>query len=164
MGEPAARRLDVALLDCMYREADKLYHEVASGCGLSDCAYWMLYEVVRKGGATSMSDLVETWCFSRQTISSAVKSLERVGLVSSSFASGSRKRKVVVLTEPGRAFAERRIVPAMEAEQRAFESLPVDERRELLRLVEKYTRAIDAELSSIAGRASGDETKVGRDD
>ena len=157
MGEWVGEYPGVSQIDCMYREADKLYHEVAKDCGLSDCAYWMLYEVIRREGEVSMAELAETWSFSRQTISSAVKSLESAGYVTCSFASGSRKRKVVRLTEAGRAFGDQKIVPAMEAERRAFDSLPADERRELLRLVEKYTHAIDAELGALCVRSAGGE-------
>ena len=37
-------------LDLLYNEVDKLYHAYARGCGLSDCAYWMLYDIERAGG------------------------------------------------------------------------------------------------------------------
>lgn len=140
-------------LDYLYNMIDKLYHEYARGCGLSDCAYWMLYDLESAGGAMPQRELAEQWCYSKQTISSALKSLESKGLVALDYEEGSRRSKVVALTDAGRAFSHRRIVPAMEAEKRAFLTLAASERFELLRLVRRYASALEQEIRTSA-RAS----------
>lgn len=136
-------------LDVLYRETDKLYHEMARGCGLSDCAYWILYEVQVMGGRASQRAIAERFSYSKQTVNSALKTLEAKGLVELCFAEGSRRAKTVCLTPEGHAFSERHIIPAIDAEDRAFTSLSAEERAELLRLVAAYTRAIDRELSRL---------------
>ena len=148
--EPNAANLTSARdLDALYCETDKLYHEIARGCGLSDCAYWILYEVQVMGGRASQRAIAERFSYSKQTVNSALKTLEAKGLAELSFAEGSRRAKTVRLTSEGRAFSERHIVPAIAAEDRAFTSLAPQERAELLRLVAAYTRAIDRELSRL---------------
>ena len=137
-------------LDYLYNMIDKLYHEYARDCGLSDCAYWMLYDLESAGGAMPQRELAEQWCYSKQTISSALKSLESKGLVALDYEEGSRRSKVVSLTDAGRSFSRRRIVPAMEAEKRAFLTLAASERFELLRLVRRYASALEQEIRASA--------------
>ena len=67
---PTARDLDV-----LYRESDRLYYELARGCGLSDAAYWMLYEIVYCGGKATQRSLAQSFAYSRQTVNTAIKSL-----------------------------------------------------------------------------------------
>ena len=153
-------------LDHLYNEIDKLYHQYARGCGLSDCAYWMLYDVTFAGGKAPVQDLTSSWSYSKQTISSALKVLEERGLIELAFAEGSRKSKVATLTAAGAAFSEAHIVPAAQAEQRAFMVLSAQEQRELVRLVRRYAEALHEQIhaaapdaaavgSAAAGRAGG---------
>ena len=133
-------------LDHLYNEIDKLYHQYARGCGLSDCAYWMLYDVTFAGGKAPVQDLTSSWSYSKQTISSALKVLEERGLINLTFAEGSRKSKVASLTAAGAAFSETYIVPAAQAEQRAFTVLSAQEQQELVRLVRRYAEALDEQI------------------
>lgn len=70
-----------AALDYLYNAADKLYMQFARSCGLSTCAYWMLYDLTRAGGEASLRDICDSWAYSKQTINSALKSLEGRGLI-----------------------------------------------------------------------------------
>lgn len=146
-GTVSARALDV-----LYQKTDKVYYELARGCGLSETAYWILYAVEVSGGQVAQAVIAEEFSYSKQTVNSALKALEARGLVELAFAEGSRRSKVVSLTPAGRAFSDERIVPAIEAEERAFASLAPEERAEFLRLARAYTAAIDRELASIARR------------
>ena len=136
-------------LDYLYNEIDKLYHEYARGCGLSDCAYWMLYDIQMASGPLPLQKITSAWSYSKQTINSALKSLQERGLVVLDYVEGSRKSKAASLTDAGRAFADRYIVPAFEAEERAFATLGQAERSELIRLVRCYADALEAQLSAM---------------
>lgn len=138
-------------LDGLDKQIDKLHHEVARGCGVSDRAYWILSAIEEAGGTAPLQELYTRWSYARQTVSSAVSSLVERGLVELAFAEGSRKRKVASLTEAGRAFSARHILPAMLAEERAFRTLTEAERAELLRLLRAYSEAIHVELGRLAG-------------
>ena len=139
-------------LDALYQKTDKVYYEFARGCGLSETAYWILYAIEVSGGHVAQGVIAEEFSYSKQTVNSALKALEAKGLVELAFAEGSRRSKVVSLTPAGRAFSDERIVPAIEAEDRAFASLTPRERAEFLRLARAYTAAIDRELAGIAQR------------
>lgn len=141
----------IRTMDRLYHESDRLYYTVARGCGLSASAYWIMYAIEKAGGSASQSELGREYCYSRQTVNSVVKALEERGLVELDFSEGSRRNKDVRLTEAGHAFAKKNVAPAMAAERRAYEALEPAEREELLRLIEKYTRAIVAEIGAVRG-------------
>ena len=134
-------------LDLLYNEIDKLYHTYARGCGLSDCAYWMLYDLVLAGGELPLARLTTSWSYSKQTINSALKTLQANGLIELSYVEGSRKSKRALLTQAGRAFSEECIAPAIRAERRAFEVLDADEQHTLVRLVRRYADALEEQIS-----------------
>lgn len=136
-------------IDVLYRESDKLYYELARNCGLSETAYWILYAIEVSGGSITQREIASNFSYSKQTVNSALKTLEARGLVVLDYVEGSRKSKLVSLTPDGRAFSDERIRPAIAAEDRAFTSLAPEERLELLRLVSAYTEAIDRELAKL---------------
>ena len=134
--------------DRMLNGLDRIYSEFARTCGLSDCAYWMLVDTSVAGGSVAVSRLTSEWFYSKQTINSAIKTLAARGLATLEFAEGSRKNKVVCLTEEGRRFAERYALPAQKAERQAFEALEPWEQREIMRLVGKFSHALNEECEA----------------
>lgn len=149
---PSVRDLDV-----IFRETDHLYYEVARGCGLSNAAYWSLVSVVISGGTCTQAEIADDYAYSRQTVNSAVKSLVAKGYVTMDYADGSHRSKAIRLTEEGEVFCRQSIYPAVDAECRAFESLSPEERIEFVRLVRRYTDAIDGELGRLNEGAGGED-------
>lgn len=131
--------------DRLLNRLDHIYSEFSRACGLSDCAYWMLVDTSTAGGSIAVSRLTSEWFYSKQTINSAIKTLTARGFATLEFAEGSRKNKVVRLTEAGMRFAEQYALPAQKAEQQAFEVLEPWEQREIMRLIEKFSHALGDE-------------------
>lgn len=131
--------------DRLLNRLDHIYSEFSRACGLSDCAYWMLVDTSTAGGSIAVSRLTSEWFYSKQIINSAIKTLTARGFATLEFAEGSRKNKVVRLTEAGMRFAEQYALPAQEAEQQAFEVLEPWEQREIMRLIEKFSHALGDE-------------------
>lgn len=138
----AVTRVD---FDRLLNGLDHIYSEFSRACGLSDCAYWMLVDTSTAGGSVAVSRLTSEWFYSKQTINSAIKTLTARGFATLELAEGSRKNKVVRLTEAGMRFAEQYALPAQEAEQQAFEVLEPWEQREIMRLIEKFSHALGDE-------------------
>lgn len=134
--------------DRLLNGLDHIYSEFSRACGLSDCAYWMLVDTSTAGGSIAVSRLTSEWFYSKQTINSAIKTLTARGFATLGFAEGSRKNKVVSLTEEGRQFAERYALPAQEAEQQAFEVLEPWEQCEIMRLIGKFSHALGDECDA----------------
>lgn len=134
--------------DRLLNGLDHIYSEFSRACGLSDCAYWMLVDTSTAGGSVAVSRLTSEWFYSKQTINSAIKTLTARGFATLEFAEGSRKNKVVRLTEAGMRFAEQYALPAQEAEQQAFEVLEPWEQREIMRLIGKSSHALGDECDA----------------
>ena len=134
--------------DRLLNGLDHIYSEFSRACGLSDCAYWMLVDTSTAGGSIAVSRLTSEWFYSKQTINSAIKTLTARGFATLEFAEGSRKNKVVRLTEAGMRFAEQYALPAQEAEQQAFEVLEPWEQREIMRLIGKFSHAFGDECDA----------------
>lgn len=138
---------------------DRIYSGFARTCGISECAYWMICDTAAAGGTIALNRLTAEWCYSKQTINSALKTMVTRGLARLEYAEGSRKNKVVNLTDEGRAYAERYTEPAIAAELRAFGTLSADEQKVLMELLEKYADALDAELCAFKGALATNEKK-----
>ena len=134
--------------DRMLNGLDRIYSEFACACGLSDCAYWMLVDISTADEGVAVSRLTSEWFYSKQTINSAIKTLTARGLATLEFAEGSRKNKVVCLTDEGRRFAEQYALPAVKAEQRAFGALEPCEQREIMRLIGKFSQVLGDECDA----------------
>lgn len=145
--------------DRMLNRIDRIYNGFARACGISECAYWMICDIGAAGGAIALNRLTSEWCYSKQTINSALKTMETRGLACLEYAKGSRKNKIVRLTDDGKLFARRYTDPAIAAEFRAFNTLTEDERETLMGLLEKYANALDAELDAFRNALAPAETK-----
>lgn len=117
-------------------EIGSLYHEAAQKAGLSDSVMNILYTVTTYGAACTQSNICRLTGISRQTINSAIRKLEREGILY--LEEGSRRKKAICLTEQGQALVEEKVLPTMAAEKAVLEGWSREEREELLRLTRKY--------------------------
>ena len=158
--EAGERVLTARDIDVLYQETDRLYYEVARGCGISESASWVLYAVLDADEPRTQAQIAEDHSLSRQTVSSSVRALEQRQLVRLDYAEGSRRDKVVVLTKEGQDFCVRYVKPAMEAERRAFASLGKADQQAFVRTARAYADAVDRELGKLReewGNAGGGE-------
>lgn len=52
-------------IDVLYRESDKLYYELARGCGLSETAYWIMYALEVSGGSVTQRQIAGDFSYSK---------------------------------------------------------------------------------------------------
>lgn len=120
----------------LYKETDSLYYEIAVKAGMSDSAFWIMYTIVELGDGCLQKDIVERYSFSKQTISSSVRILEKKGFIT--LKHGKGRNMHILLTDAGREFVLEKISPLMETENSVFEIMSYQESKELLRLLHKY--------------------------
>ncbi|MBM6699550.1 winged helix DNA-binding protein [Bifidobacterium pullorum subsp. saeculare] len=121
------------------RELDRVYHEMARTSGLSDCAFWTMYALYGAEEPLPQKEISQTWQYSKQTVASALQQLVRRGLVQVRLAEGSRRDKVIELTDEGLGFARRHLLPVAQAEQAALAGLGAEGAEELLDRLDGYT-------------------------
>ena len=132
----------------LYREMDGLYHELCVKIGLSDSAFLILYSIVE-------TEIADRCCISRKTINSSVKNLEAKEYIMLEKRKG--RDKYIVLTERGEKLIKEKIIPIMEMEERTFLEMGEEERKEMLRLNEKY---VEVFRKNVGGLEKYEDTVV----
>lgn len=131
----------------LYKELENLYYEFSVKVGISDSAFWIMYTIIELGDGCLQKDVAERYSFSRQTISSSVRSLERKGYLT--LQRGKGRNMHLILTPLGKELAQEKILPLIEAENRVFENMPMEEIGELLRLTRRYNEIFKEQIKDL---------------
>ena len=121
-------------------EINALYHEAAVKTGISDSVQNILYVICENGGRCLQSEVSKLTGISRQTINSAIRRLEKDGIVY--LEQGKGRNTILCLTEKGQKFALEKIVPLFEMENKIWNEWTPEERRQYLVLTQKYRDAL----------------------
>lgn len=117
-------------------ETDAAYHEAARTLGLTDSSMMILYMLYVNNGSSLLSEIYTQSGISKQTINSALRKLEAEQLVRTEQYSG--KKKIVLFTENGKAYAHRTIAHIIAIENEILDSFTAEELKTLLALSQKY--------------------------
>lgn len=121
-------------------EIEGIYHEAARRLGLSDSAMFILYTICEHDGSCLLGDITRLLGISKQTINSALRKLEKDGIVFLESAGGKMKR--VCLTEKGEQVMKDTVWKLIEIENNIFSSWEVQEREWYLELTQRYLTAL----------------------
>ena len=147
--------------DSFWREQNQLYRDVATSFGISESAFSILYAIFLAGeNGISQRDICVQMCIGKQTVNSSIHKLEREGVVE--LKSGPGRRGLLAhLTPVGLEFAERTIVPMVEAELEALREFDDRELELSLLLGRRYTDALRSHFADIPGvRLTSQNNKV----
>lgn len=150
MKDPIPAQL--AAFNQLYKEMDEIYHVYAKEQGISDTVFWILYSLYENNSSYIQKELCSEWHYPPQTVNSALKSLEKQGIISLEAVPGNKKNKLVSLTEHGLTLTQRVIARLTDAERNAILSMTADERRTLLSLTEKYTEFLRRHVRRISDK------------
>lgn len=73
--------------NCVMNEIQSIYHDAAMRAGISNSIQNILYVICENGGRCLQSEIYKQTGISRQTINSAIRKLERTGIVDGLFVS-----------------------------------------------------------------------------
>lgn len=128
-------------------EINALYHEAAVKMGISDSVQNILYVLFEREGRCLQREVGKLTGISRQTINSAIRKLEREGIVY--LEQGKGKNTILCLTQKGEKFAEEKIMPLYEAENSIWKEWTPQEQQQYLTLTEKYRDGLKKYLGAI---------------
>ena len=131
----------LAAYNDIFKELDDLYRAVARRCGLSDCAFWVLYALRESGRPMTQSDVCAAVYQPKQTVHSALKKLMAEGFLRLT-EGRDRRSKYLTLTETGHALMARTVDDVVAAETAAMNTLAAEEQEQLLTLFRRYTTAL----------------------
>ena len=133
--------------DRVNREWNDLYHEVALRMGISDSTYSIFYILYNLGDGCLQRDICYEAFANKQTINSAIRKMEKDGYIY--LQQGRGRDKHIYLTDTGKQFAEKYIVPIVQSENSAVMALKPEEQKELLRLVKTYVENLKSRLKEL---------------
>ena len=136
-------------LNAVMKDTNGIYHHITRYLGLSDCSFWILYLLRENSQEYTQASLCEPLSLSRQTVNSAIKSLEAEGYIRLEYSAGNRKSKVLYLTEKGQNFADQNIDQVMRAEMETLRQFSPEEQREFIRLNRKYANLLRHQTASM---------------
>lgn len=131
----------------IYKEFNDIYHEIAWKLKLSDSAFSILYTLCEMEDGCLQKDICAVTCLPKQTVNSSVRKMEAEELVT--LEKGKGREMKIHLTEKGMALVQEKIYPVIEAENRAFSSMPEEECRQLLDSYRKHCIALRREMKEI---------------
>ncbi len=132
------------------KESDSFYRSAARQLGVPECTLWILYTLRAEEPPVTQKRLCQMLLQPKQTINSALKSLEAEGSLTLS-AGEDRRTRIITLTEKGAALARRTADQIIQAEQAAFQAMEPGEAEAFLRLYQKYVRRLNEEREKRSG-------------
>ncbi len=132
---------------------NRLYREAATRMGLSGSVLDVLYSVNYLGEGCLQKEICTTSYLPKQTVHSAVDKLVGDGLLRKE--SGSGRAVALYLTAAGKEFVEARIVPIVQAEQRAFESMSSEEQQHFYKLAMRLADAFRDQVEDLSLEKEG---------
>ena len=130
------------------KKLDDVYRSAAKSCGISECAFWILYTLRVEEKPFTQAEICEFLIEPKQTVNSALKKLEAEGYLTLS-AGADQRSKRVCLTEKGERFVKAHVDRVPEAEAAALGAMTAAERDALIRLTGRYRALFAQKLNCI---------------
>ena len=127
-------------------ELNMVYHTVAFRLGVSDSTMQILYTICNFGESCLLSDICRLTGARKQTVNSALRKLEKEGVLYLTPENGKSKR--VVLTGRGKELAERTAVRLIAAENAVFDAWSKKDVENYLALTERYLKDIRRQIDA----------------
>ena len=138
---------DMKRFNHLLGEIEAVYHEMALKFGQSDSVMNILYTICDYGESCPLQEICRRSGISKQTINSALRKLEREGIVYSEQA--GVKGKNVCLTEKGKELAGDTAVRVIEVENGILASWPEEDVKKYLELTERFLVGIKEKAKEI---------------
>ena len=126
---------DLRRYNHLLQETDAVYHEMAQHWGLCDA-----------GGRCSVREACRLGGMSKQTVNSALRRMEREGLI---YLEAAGRGKDVCLTEAGEGLACRTALRVIQAENQVFAAWPQADVEQYLALTRRFQEALGEKAKEI---------------
>lgn len=134
-------------------EIDAAYHDASLKMGLTDSAMKILYSVHMAEGVLYSSEIARLCGMTRQTVSSALRTLERQGVLY--LETGAGRSRPVRLTQAGEALCRERVAPIAAAEESIWNGWTEEDRSAYLRLSRQYLEDLRVRVEALTDLQHG---------
>ena len=128
-------------------EIEATYHEAALKFGLADSTQFILYTLCFLGEKCTPSEVVRMTGISKQTINSALRKLEKEGLIR--LESATPKTKNIILTDAGIALSQKTVIRLQKAEDEIFASWSEEDVQKYLELNERFSNDLKKKVAQL---------------
>ena len=139
-------RKQLKVINQQIKELLGIYRDIVSHSGMSENEFWIWYTLVIMEGEYSQQDICSSWSLSKQTVNTIVSRMVQKELVFLEVVPGTRNRKIIRLTEKGRKYGESIVRTISDAENRAFDRLPNEDRNACTAAFGKYINILKEEI------------------
>lgn len=141
------RKEDIRRIDHLSLDMEGLYHQASRKLGISDSVSRVLYTILDRGDPCPLSHIYRESGSSKQTIHSALRFLEKAGMLCLSGPEG--RGRLVALTNRGKEYLLQTVARLYRAELRAFDSWTEEEMTTYLHLMEKHAQCLGREIEKM---------------
>ncbi len=138
------------LINRQAKELVGIYRDAVKRLGISNSEFWIWYTLVATDGDHTQQDICSTWSLPKQTVNTIITRLRLKKHAYLEAVPGTRNRKIIRLTDAGRAYGEGLILPITQAESKAFERISAEELEMVTRILGKYIDIVQGELKTTA--------------
>lgn len=135
---------EIRRINLLATELNSLYHLSSLKLGITDSVSVVLYSIYNNGGECLLSDIYKESGISKQTIGSAVRSLEENGILFLKQYNG--KSKKLALTDKGKEYVKETAEKLYKAESDAFNTWTEDEIHTHINLMKKYVDCFRSQI------------------
>ncbi len=128
-------------------EMESLYHQASLKLGITDSVSIVLYTIYDAKENCLLSDIYKKSGISKQTVNSAIRSLEADGILYLEQYTGRAKK--IILTEEGKKYVNSTVAKLYKAEVQAFDSWSTEEINSYVRLMEKYADCFRKQIGAL---------------
>lgn len=128
-------------------EMESLYHQASLKLGITDSVSIVLYTIYDAKENCLLSDIYKKSGISKQTVNSAIRSLEADGILYLEQYTGRAKK--IILTEEGKKYVNSTVAKLYKAEVQAFDSWSTEEINSYVRLMEKYADCFRNQIGAL---------------
>ncbi|WP_050740759.1 MarR family winged helix-turn-helix transcriptional regulator [Acetobacterium bakii] len=145
------KQIEAELVDYnhIFKETGAVYNELARHSNLPTSEYWVLYYLFASKDQCTQKDICDQYCMSKQTVNTAQKHLETKGYLRRRTDANDKRSRQMMLTEKGHAFANEKIAPVLEAENRVFFRMGEEGRRQLIEGSRLYLKFLEQETRDL---------------
>ena len=132
------------------KELSGVYRNILSRFGISENEFWIWYTLLIMDGEYSQQDISNEWLLPTQTVNTIIMKMVKKGYVELEVIPRTRNKKIIHITEKGRQYSEKIIMPIAEAELKALEKIQMKEILICTEVFSKYIHFLKGEFDDIS--------------
>lgn len=138
---------EIKRINYLVNELDALYHQTSLKLGITDSVSIVLYTIYGSDDECLLTDIYKNSGISKQTVNSAIRALEKDGILYLEKYNGRAKK--VILTDKGSDYLQKTAVRLYQAEMDAFDTWSDEEVDAYIRLVRKHVNCFRQQIEKL---------------